>query len=61
MTVREIIRWGTELDARLGVPETDDLGLDVPGGVAHGNLAYMIHGTFDSPWLISGINSARIT
>ena len=53
VTVREVVPRGPELDARLGAPEMNHPGLDVPGGVIHGDLGFMVHGTFDSPWMIS--------
>ncbi|MBX3268820.1 MAG: hypothetical protein KF729_01080 [Sandaracinaceae bacterium] len=44
---------GAALDGLLGVPELDEPGLDVPGGVAHRNIGWLVQGRFASPWLIS--------
>ncbi len=45
---------GAALDALLGTPEIADApGLDVPGGVAHRHIAWLVQGRFPSPSLIS--------
>ncbi len=40
---------GPELDALLGTPSVDAAGLDVPGGVAHAHIAWLVQGRFASP------------
>ncbi len=47
------IAAGPEMDALLGVPSMDLLGVDVPGGVVHRNIAWVIQGRFGSPRLDS--------
>lgn len=44
-----IVPAGPELDALLGVPERDEPGLDVPGGVAHSSIGWVVQGRFRSP------------
>jgi dienelactone hydrolase len=45
---------GAELDALLGTPELADTpGVDVPGGVAHRHIAWLVQGRFPSPSLLS--------
>ena len=53
VALTEVIAAGAELDARLGAPAMDVPGLDVEGGVAHGSIGFVVHGSFDSPWLLS--------
>jgi pimeloyl-ACP methyl ester carboxylesterase len=48
-----VIAAGPELDALLGVPERAGSGVDVPGGVAHGNLGWVVQGHFESPNFLS--------
>lgn len=49
----EAIAAGPALDARLGTPSMDVPGLDVDGGVQHGSIGFMIHGTFEAPSFLS--------
>lgn len=51
--VERVVPAGDPLDVLLGVPEEDAPGLDVPGGVQHRRIGWLIHGSFESPWLIS--------
>lgn len=45
---------GPELDELLGTPEPPGtLGLDAPGGVAHRNIGWLVHGRFTAPNLLS--------
>ncbi len=44
---------GEPLDSLLGIPSTDEPGLDVLGGVAHRRIGWLVHGRFDSPWFMS--------
>ncbi len=44
---------GADLDALLGVPESPTLGLDVPGGVLHEHVGWVIDGRFTSPNFMS--------
>ncbi len=43
---------GAPLDAILGTPAEQVAGLDVPGGVLHQDIGWMIQGTFPSPGLL---------
>ncbi|MDQ3035184.1 MAG: hypothetical protein M3Y87_22450 [Myxococcota bacterium] len=52
VTIRRVV-GGTDLDALLGVPATSALGTDVPGGVRHESIGWVIDGTFASPELAS--------
>jgi len=52
-TLDTVAQEGTELDALLGTPRMDVPGLDVEAGVRHGAIGWMIHGSFESPSLIS--------
>ena len=36
------------LDELFGTPATEQPGLDNPGGIAHGGIEYVIHGTFET-------------
>lgn len=49
----DAISGGEALDMLLGIPMTDAIGLDVPGGVVHRRIGWLIQGRFESPWLIS--------
>lgn len=53
VALAEGISAGDPLDALLGIPSVDQPGLDVPGGVAHRQIGWLIQGSFESPWLIS--------
>lgn len=53
VTVDQAVTAGDALDALLGMPSTDEVGLDVEGGVAHRRIGWLIQGSFESPWLIS--------
>ena len=55
VTLTEVIAAGPDLDARLGAPAMDVPGLDVEGGVAHGSIGFLVHGSFESPWLLSDL------
>lgn len=44
---------GADLDALLGVPDAALLGLDVPGGVLHEHVGWVIDGRFASPNFLS--------
>src|SRR5690606_14624033 len=45
---------GADLDALLGTPAIADTpGLDVPGGVAHQHIGWLVQGRFSSPSLLS--------
>jgi hypothetical protein len=44
---------GTDIDALLGVPDEPLLGLDVPGGVLHEHIGWVIDGRFGSPNFMS--------
>ncbi|MCA9609707.1 MAG: hypothetical protein KC619_29110 [Myxococcales bacterium] len=54
----DAISAGEPMDMLLGIPSTDALGLDAPGGVAHRRLGWLIQGRFTSPWLLS--DTARV-
>lgn len=53
VTVDEVVSGVAALDARLGTPVPALSGLDLPGGVQHDAIGWMIHGRYESPWLIS--------
>lgn len=53
VTLVDAVSAGDPLDVLLGIPSVDEPGLDVPGGVAHGQIGWLIHGSFESPWLLS--------
>lgn len=54
ITLDAVVAAGEGLDALLGVPELADApGVDVPGGVAHRRIAWLVQGRFRSPSLIS--------
>lgn len=48
ITIDEVLS-DDALDVRLGVPEPYVSGLDAEGGVAHANIRWLIHGSFDAP------------
>lgn len=48
ITIDEVLSEDA-LDARLGTPEPYVSGLDAEGGVAHANIRWLIHGSFDAP------------
>lgn len=52
--VKEVLAAGAALDARLGTPTTSQPGLDVPNGVAHDAIAYVVEGEFDAPSFLAG-------
>jgi hypothetical protein len=41
------------LDSLLGIPEGDVPGIDVPNGVAHSHIAWVVHGHIGSPSFLS--------
>ena len=47
------VQAGPDLDALLGTPVEALPGLDVLGGVEHRSIGWLVHGTFESPWLVS--------
>jgi dienelactone hydrolase len=47
------VESGPDLDALLGTPVEALPGLDVEGGVEHRSIGWLVHGTFESPWLVS--------
>ena len=49
----DAVSGGEALDMLIGIPTTDAIGLDVPGGVAHRRIGWLIQGRFESPWLMS--------
>jgi len=49
----DAVSGGEALDMLLGIPMIDQIGLDVPGGVAHRRIGWLIQGRFESPWLMS--------
>lgn len=50
----DAVLGGAELDALLGTPELPNAsGIDVPGGVAHRHIAWLVQGRFPSPSLLS--------
>lgn len=54
------IRAGEALDALLGAPEMPEaLGNDVPGGVAHRHIAWLVQGHFRSPGLMAARRHAH--
>lgn len=53
VSVDEVVPSGEDLDAVLGTPAEDLPGLDVPGGVQHASIGWMIHGRYDTPWMVS--------
>ncbi len=53
IAVDEVVAGAAALDERLGTPIEDLPGLDVEGGVQHSAIGFMIHGSYESPWLVS--------
>lgn len=54
----DAVSAGEPMDVLLGIPSEDRPGLDVPGGVAHRRLSWLVQGRFTSPWLMS--DAARV-
>ena len=50
---------GGELDALLGSPPSDSVGLDVLGGAPHDHIATLVQGTFSGPGLLSAAAKVR--
>lgn len=49
----DAVSAGEPMDVLLGIPSTDAPGVDVPGGVAHRRIGWLVQGRFTSPWLVS--------
>jgi alpha-beta hydrolase superfamily lysophospholipase len=53
VTIRRVVAAGPDLDALLGMPAMDLPGSDVPGGVRHSHVGWVIDGTFPTHELSS--------
>lgn len=52
LAIDEVVSGGA-LDALLGSPESEVPGLDVPGGVMHGRIGYLVNGRIlNAPWYL---------